>query len=335
MITQREALEQATEQAQKVLRGVENEDIQGLALAYYNTQLEIIDQVEKSFTAETWSLDTMQGGRAASLFRQVNDALARLKQKVNLDTEQALYDQMIGSRAWTAYALDQATPPDVRIQAPMIPEPAIRAIVNTPFQGAMFSQRYANITDQVASDIQGQLIQSMMNGESMDKAGARVAEILGATEDADEMSDFSYEGLRIARTEIMRAQNLGRESVYAANEDIMDGESEWLVTADDKLCPWCLRRNGMTDSEIQDEDPPEADPFFNSATKPLHPHCRCTSLPRLKSWADLGIDMPEGVDDTEMGMRNQDGDWVTVPQTAFEEWIKTRGAELGLEDVAA
>jgi len=75
----------------------------------------------------------------------------------------------------------------------------------------------------------------------------------------------------------------------------------------------------------------KADPFGTSAAMPLHPRCRCTSLPRLKTWKDLlGLDMPEGFDDGARGVRDADGNWVTAKVEDFEDWRQRRGAELGV-----
>ena len=66
----------------------------------------------------------------------------------------------------------------------------------------------------------------------------------------------------------------------------------WIVTPDDRLCRWCMRREGLTPEAIR-KLPGGGDPWGMSTNLPLHPHCRCTSEPILKTWRELGIDMPE------------------------------------------
>lgn len=333
--TQRELIEDAVAKSMRVLRNVENEDLQAMAIQYYNAQLGIIDRIRQAFPGETWTLQEMQGQRSVQLFNQIQAELNKLHQRLNLDTEQAAFDQLVGSRAMTTWFLDQATPQNVSARMPYLPETALRALINTPFQGAMFSQRYGNITNQMAADIQGALFQSMVNGESMQSAAERIEDLMGASTNPDALEGYAYRSLTIARTEIMRAQNLGRWATYDSNSDLMEGEPEWFATPDDRLCPWCLRREGMTPAEIKAAPIPavrgKADPHGNSANMPLHPRCRCTWLPRLKSWKDLlGIDMPEQMDAGERGMRNEDGKWVIAPVEDFEDWRARRGAEFGL-----
>lgn len=312
----------------RVLRGVENEDIAGLHNAYQAAQDDILAAVQRAFPGETWTLQEMEGQRAQALLAQINGRLRGLAGEVTDELEAALTTQLKGAMAWTTYALDQATPPTIKPQLPILPEEAIRALVNSPFQGAMFSQRIGIITDEMADGIKSELLQSMIQGEGMADAALRLTDLIGAT--TDELTDegYTYRALRIARTEIMRAQNTGRASTYEKNGDLMEDSPEWVATADDRLCEWCLRRDGMSLDEIEQGDGGE-DPWGNSTDLPLHPNCRCTIVPRLKTWRDLGIDMPEEYDDDERAMRDpDDGTWKFVPKETYDEWKDTRAGEL-------
>ena len=138
----------------------------------------------------------------------------------------------------------------------------------------------------------------------------------------------------IARTEIMRASNLGAWDMFQnQNADIMQDEPEWFATADDRLCPWCLGRDGKTPTEIKKlhlRARGKGDPWQGSATMPLHPRCRCRWLPRLKSWKDLGIDIPEEAEDDARSMRDEAGKWVTAPVQTFDAWKGAQSARLGV-----
>jgi hypothetical protein len=264
----------------------------------------------------------MQGSRLAELYQQINRELDILNERLTGQLELAATDQLAAGLEWNTYGLDQATPAGVFAQQPALPLENIRALVNTPYEGAMFSQRYGLITDQMASDVRGTLAQSMINGESMKDAAARIEDVMGA--DSAISSGYANRSLAIARTEIMRAQNLGRLSSFDANADLMAGTPEWVATADDRICEWCLRRDGMSADEIENGDSGD-DPFGNSVSNPLHPRCRCSWAPRLKTWRELGLgDMPEDAPDDERGMRNEDGEWVIQPVESFDKWKEGR-----------
>lgn len=327
--TQSSVIQSITDQSMRVLRGQEDEDLDAMAQAYYAAQQAIIEIVRRYAGGSDWTLAEMQG-RAGALFNQIDQELNRLNNRMNADMEGSLVDQLQGAQEWSLYGLDQATPAGVDAQMPPLPLENIKALVNSPFQGAMFSQRFGLITDQMAADIRGALTQSMINGESMDDAALRIEGVMGASEEGTAtIEGYAGRSLTIARTEIMRAQNLGRLSIFSHNEDIMTGDPEWVATADDRLCPWCLRRDGMTLGEIE-ESGAGKDPWGTSTNLPLHPNCRCTVVPKMKSWRDMGIDMPEEFSDDARAMRNADGDWVEADLQTFNDWKAERGAALGL-----
>lgn len=93
----------------------------------------------------------------------------------------------------------------------------------------------------------------------------------------------------IARTETIRASNMGQQALWqqAVENGTLDGETlmrVWIVTPDDRLCPWCSGLGGVTVGLNE---------AFESGigsvlTPPLHPKCRCTvGLQRVKIGTDL------------------------------------------------
>lgn len=97
-------------------------------------------------------------------------------------------------------------------------------------------------------------------------------------------------GLLIARTETLRAGNLGRVEAWKAMErnrliDTRRFRQVWMVTADDRLCPDCAPMDGMAvslgGSFEQSERgvlPSAREPYAGATVEapPLHPACRCT-----------------------------------------------------------
>ncbi len=79
--------------------------------------------------------------------------------------------------------------------------------------------------------------------------------------------------LTIARTETIRASNMGQQELWRAqrNGGRLTGheQREWIVTPDDRLCPQCAAMEGAL--------APFDQAFSNGVmVPPLHPNCRCT-----------------------------------------------------------
>lgn len=85
--------------------------------------------------------------------------------------------------------------------------------------------------------------------------------------------------MTIARTETLDAYRAASQLGQAQHGDVLDGW-QWQATGGARTCPACFGMNGRE--------------FAASDPGPLgHQNCRCTRLPLVKSWADLGFDVPE------------------------------------------
>ncbi len=331
--TQRQVIDRITENTMRVLRGQENQNVNVLIDAYRGAQDDIIQIVQNSMNqlpgmGQQWTIAQMAaGGRDQQLLFSINQRLQQLGVDQETIVSNGMSEQLRSSLARTGYGLDQGTPSRFRVQVPVLPEQQIRALIATPFEGAMFSQRLGAVSAEMAGNIQTQLTRSMINGESMPQAAARVRGVLGASNVTSPRS-LTNRATTIARTEIMRAQNLGKFAVYGENSDLVEGDPArawiWVVTPDDRLCPWCLRREGKTPAQIE-KLPQGRDPWKKSTELPLHPHCRCTSYPKLRSFRSLGIDMPENFRADQRGVRDPaTGKWTVQPVESFEKWLSER-----------
>lgn len=280
----------------------------------------LYDQV---FRGKRPSLDAWAKVDADAKARQlIYDHLQRLNVAVNKSLEDALAAQWKSAYNMGAWVLDEATPPKIEIEYNLPPDPFIRAYVGSPWQGAQFSQRLGVINNAMARDIQTQLTASILNGEGSYEAADKIKNLVGM-EDGEflktrpNVSRAKWRADMIARTEIIRASQQAHRLVFDQNADIIEG-LEWVAfEGDTRTCEVCRDLNGKTEAEVK--------AMGYEFDQPAHPNCRCTRLPKLKSWHDLlGPDakgMPETLADA---MAYPDGDggrlWHT-PQE-FDAWAE-------------
>ena len=321
--TQREVIDKIAEQARRALCRQEDLDTLAILQAYRRAQDNIQNSVRGIYAEGEWSLSAVRTTtRNSRMMSAIGEQLTLLHTETVTRVENAAVQQYKDSYLWGGYMVDQATPQTVAVSMTTITTPAVAAIVNTPFEGAMFSQRIGAVTDAMASDIRDELTQSVINGESMDDAAYRVRDVFGAY-NLDSPEGYANRADMIARSEIMRASGLARDFIYDQNRDLMDDDDEWIATPDDRLCEWCMSRDGKTAKEFK---PLAGDPNGKKFTRPLHTRCRCDKIPRLKSWKKLlGYDMPESYGPDVRGIRDSlTGKWSIQPVQAFDAWKTQR-----------
>ncbi len=107
-------------------------------------------------------------------------------------------------------------------------------------------------TGKGAGDIVRDLGEIIVDKESFRQAGTKV------------FSKAQYRMEMIARTEVLRAHNMGRLKFH---ERVGVQRLEWLAMDDERMCLVCGGLDGKTF------------PIEGFPQQPAHPHCRCSSLP--------------------------------------------------------
>lgn len=103
--------------------------------------------------------------------------------------------------------------------------------------------------------------------------GATELEVARAIREA-----VNYRADMIARTETLRASNLGQQALWDVAEDsgLIDAtaQREWVATPDERECPQC----GALDGKLFPLDGVIHTEFGDYTEPPIHPHCRCVMV---------------------------------------------------------
>jgi SPP1 gp7 family putative phage head morphogenesis protein len=112
----------------------------------------------------------------------------------------------------------------------------------------------------------------------------------------------------VAHTALQHVAHVARAETWKANADIVEGY-RWVSTLDSRTSDTCQSLDGQV-FEVGEGPMP-----------PIHPNCRSTVVPVMKTWRALGINIDEMPDSERASVNGP----VSASLTYFE-WLKTQPA---------
>lgn len=216
--------------------------------------------------------------------------------------EKHLSDLTKAEATWQIKALKSQTPITWDFTAPS-PDLLKKLVATTPSQGAFVKDWFDNLSRNTAFRVNAQIQQGMVEGEGIADIVRRIKGTQAAKY-TDGILDVSRRELNIVvRTTISDIVHEVREETYLTNEDIVKGVMI-VATLDPRTCEECM----VEDGKVYDIDEGPRPAF--------HPQCRCTTVPVLKSWDELGVNLKEAPEGTRASMNGQ------VPSTMkYKDWL--------------
>lgn len=154
-----------------------------------------------------------------------------------------------------------------------VDEEALTAIVNRSLTGIVSASQ--PLTDEALTAVKSALIRAVPSGWHPERAAR---EMLNRTRGA--FNGGLTRALRIARTELLDAHRYANRAQNQANPTVVGWV--WTARLDATTCPSCIAQHGTVH---------DVDEFVND-----HPNGRCTAVPKVMSWRDLGFDIDEPPD---------------------------------------
>lgn len=161
-------------------------------------------------------------------------------------------------------------PPGIGFRFNVLPTDALVDLVGFTAKGSPLRELLDGLGQPAGAAVRDALIQGVALGQGPAEIARQVRRASGMGLDR---------ALKISRTEPLRAYRESTRRQYEANSDVVDGWV-WMCALTPRTCAVCFALHGSIHplSEQLDE----------------HPCGRCTALPHVKSWSELGI---EGVPD--------------------------------------
>lgn len=222
-----------------------------------------------------WEMARIERLRQAALASE--DALVKLGDRAGITIADAagnvitadadIEPRLIASQLPAAQQAEAA----VRFAANVLPT-ALDVIVSRTQSSIVSNLR--PLSSDAAEAMRRELVRGVAVGTNPVRAADRMmARVQGAFEGG------LTRAVTIARTEMLDAYRTTSLYSHSANADVVSGW-QWWATMDKRTCPACWSMHGKT--------------FPVSQPGPWdHQQGRCARIPKTKSWAELGIDIPE------------------------------------------
>jgi SPP1 gp7 family putative phage head morphogenesis protein len=280
-------------------------DMEMVAIESRATIVKLLQDLEKELIAKVadgvtdWSKARIakQLSEADAVIRQFYDDAAGIARDTTTSVAQV-------SASATATSLSAAVGGQVAIG--VIPTAAYLETLagNVIVQGATQSAWWNRQSGDTQFKFQAAVRQGLVGAETTPQIVKRVREVM-------DLSRRNAETL--VHTSVQSVANTTREKIFADNDDVMAGK-EWSSALDRKTCPTC----GALDNKRWTTDSKPINHSMVYQIPPKHFRCRCSMVPVLKTWKELGINMDELPDGTRASMSGQ------VTDKSFEDWLKRK-----------
>ncbi len=137
----------------------------------------------------------------------------------------------------------------------------VDAAINTPIDGARFSDRIWKNSNTLANRVYNDILQGVKSGESPEKIARRIKKDFGST---------AYEAKRLVNTEMARVASEAALEVYR-NSGVVQ-KVMWMATLEANTCDYCGNMDGK---KFEIDDIPKI---------PAHPNCRCCYVPVIDGY---------------------------------------------------
>lgn len=213
--------------------------------------------------------------------------------------------------AWTGRAINAAV--QVEFATVGLTREALGVLVSdVMIQGAPSKEWWGR----QAQGLSDRFADEMRRGVALGETNADLVKRVRGTADKTGLMQVSrVTAERLVRASVQTAANVGREATYANNVDLITAVA-WSATLDTRTSIWCLTRDGLQYHPVTHEPIGHDIPWLEGPGK-IHWGCRSSSIPVLKSWRDLGIDMDEVPKTTRASMDGQ-----VAESTTFETWLR-------------
>ncbi|MCB2186268.1 MAG: minor capsid protein [Deltaproteobacteria bacterium] len=287
--------------------------------------LRMLKDLERDLAATLAAIDptgvtrsTYRQARLEKLLAQVRATIKTAYTGIRRDSLANLRDLASIEGEFAGTTLKVAIPMDLSVR--FLPAEALETLAtDTLIAGAPTAEWWAAQAGDLQERFKRAVRQGMLEGEGIGKLVQRVRGTKAAGFKDGIMQTSRRHAEMLVRSSVQTVANRAREKVWDANSDLISG-LQWVSTLDKRTSPMCIARDGH-EYGMEDHNPLDGGPPWGAGPGSLHPGCRSTSVPIIKSWRELGFDLDELPEGTRASMDGQ------VPESmTYSKWLEGKDA---------
>lgn len=219
--------------------------------------------------------------------------------------EEDLTDLAVTEAQWQTAMMKAAVPIDFNFVTPDL-ESMRKLVDKSLVHGKYVKDWFSELSTKTAANVTQQIRLGIAEGQSVTDIVRRIRGTKALNYSDGILQESRRNLSTIIRTSASSISNGSRNTVYNANSDIVKGY-QFVATLDARTTETCMSLDGKVFS--LDEGP----------IPPMHHNCRSTTVPVMKSWKELGINLEEAPASTRASMNGQVAEKVT-----YGKWLKAQ-----------
>lgn len=273
----------------------------------------LIQQITESYEPD--ALTQAQRLRVEALLKQTQESIDSAYGDISDYTRDKLLDVAQNEAKFSQKALEVALPIDLPTVA--VGMETLEALADdAAVLGVQLRTWWEKQSEAAQVQFRKVIREGMLRGDTTDEIVRMVR--APESEGGIGLKMLRHHAETLVRSSISTVANAARLQTWQDNDDLIKGLM-WLSTLDDRTTiEFCIPRDHML-YDVKTLEPVGHRLAWGAGPGAIHPNCRSTSVPVLKSAAELGLD--EQLDNLPPATRSSlDGQ---VPEsTTYEDWLR-------------
>jgi len=276
----------------------------------------LLKEAEQDIIAQIITVDPTgtskryQAARLQKLLDSVRERLGEVSKKMSASVKAELQGLSKYEASNQAKMLTNTIPIEISIAVPAT-DALVSLVTTTPIQGRFFNEWMDTFSKASVEQLNQAIRIGVVEGETQSEIVRRVRGTSLRNGEDGVMQIRRNAAQRLVRTSVNHVTNEARQLTWAQNDDVVNGWT-FVATLDSRTTLTCAGLNG------------DSFPIGEGPRPPRHQNCRSTTVSKLKTWRELGVD----TDEFTPGQRSALGGTVSSDIT-FDGWLK--GQPVGIQ----